>query len=109
MSPFGEGVFRKVFHFMGDYRGLALRKAKVGEETCVIVKDETGKTVRIWFRVTRNEWLSHENQWVYGKVLDMPDKRYYQVELRFNGKSPDTDTVEVFLQAPPVGFKKPRR
>ncbi len=98
---------KRVFSFMGNDR-TELKKAKVGAKVSIIVRDEQGEAITIPFRVTRNAHLGKKSQWIYGKVLDAPDGEYHQIELKLHKEEPKTDTVEVFLQAPPSIINKLR-
>lgn len=100
-------VFKKVFSFPSDNRTL-LQGAKVDSEISIPVEDEQGKVFEIVFRVTRSVKLGKKAEWIYGKVLNAPSGAYYQIEIKLHEGRPDSDTVEVFLQAPPSIINKLR-
>lgn len=91
---------KKAFFFTDDDRA-SLSKIKIGSQASIRVKNEKDEMVVILFRVTRNAYLGKKTRWVYGQVLNSPDDGYHQVEIKLHKGRPDTDTVEVFLQAPP--------
>ena len=101
-SYFDGSTDRKiVFHFI-DHDRTTLREAEVDSVTSVIAKDDKGNPITIPFQVTRNTQLGSKSQWIYGKVLDVPDRFYYQIEMKLHIDNPETDTIEVFLKAPPI-------
>ena len=102
-----ETLKKRVYSFMGNDR-TTLKRAKVGSNKEIIVKNEQGEAITIPFRVTRNAHLGKKTQWIYGKVLDAPDGEYHQIELKLHKEEPKNDTVEVFLQAPPSIINKLR-
>ena len=90
-----------VFHFVNNDR-TAFRDAEVGSITGVVVKDNEGKIMTIRFQVTRNASLVSKTKWVYGRIMDVREGKYYQIELKLHKDEPQADTVEAFLQAPPL-------
>ena len=103
---FSEKTFEKkvVFFFMDDDRA-PLDDVEVGSEVSLCAKDERGKKITIQFRITRNVHLGERVRWIYGMVLDDSDDEYYQIELRLHKDSPKMDTIQVFIQAPPISYQ----
>ncbi len=99
---FDESRLKKRSFFFPDGSRPRMEDTEIGSETSVTVSDERGDTVHIPFRVTRNTLLSPKIRWVYGEVLGMPEGEYHQIELKLHAGKPERDTVEVFLQAPPL-------
>ena len=89
---------------MDDDRAL-LDNVEVGSEVSLYAKDERGKSIIIKFRITRNVHLGERVRWIYGMVLDDSDDEYYQIELRLHKDSPKMDTIQVFIQAPPISYQ----
>lgn len=82
-----------------------LDNVEVGSEVSLYAKDERGKSIIIKFRITRNAHLGERARWIYGMVLDVSDDEYYQIELRLHKDSPKMDTIQVFIQAPPISYQ----
>ena len=103
-----DDVFtKKVFYFINNDRSL-FNNVKFKSKASIRVMDEENEMVKISFIVTRDAYLGKNYRWIYGKVLNQLEDRYYQIEFKLNLNDPEEDTVEVFLQAPPVSTKKPR-
>ena len=101
---FPEEFFYKKFHFISDERTFS-ENIEIDSETGIRVRNEQDEVVTIPFHVTRDEQLSEKNRWIYGMVLNSPDDLYYQIEVKLHKCEPERDTVEVFLQAPPIIYK----
>ena len=101
-----DALKRRVYSLVGDDY-LALKEAQVDSDASVLVKDEHGELIELPFRVTRNAHFGEEVWWIYGKILDIPDNKYFQLELKIHEGSPECNTAEAFpraepLQIPPV-------
>ncbi len=100
---FSEKDFKKrSFFFIDDDRTL-LDSVEIDSEISIRVKNEHDEEKIILFRVTRNAYLGKAH-WIYGEILNMPDGEYYQIEIKLRKEGPKKDTIEVFLQAPPITF-----
>lgn len=102
-----DAFSKRVFSFIDDDR-LSLKEIKVGSEVSIRVRDAEEKVTTISFRVTRDAHLGQKTRWIYGKVTNAPDGEYHQVELKVHKGEPKKDTIEMFLQAPPITINKPR-
>ena len=95
---------RQVLFFIDDDRS-SLRNIKIDSKVQLWVKTKKNEHYLLPFRVTRDAYLGTSWRWIYG-AIDVPDDRYFQVEIRLNLKNPAEDTIEVFLQAPPATYNK---
>ena len=97
---------KRVLSFINDDRS-SLGDIKIDSEVRLWVKNQRNEPYILPFRVTRDAYLGSNWRWIYGAV-NVPDDRYYQVEIRLNLKNPAEDTIEVFLKAPPATYNKLR-
>ena len=102
----GEAL-KMVFSFPSDDR-TSLQETAIDSEISIPVEDKRGKVFEIMFCVTRSVNLGKKAKWIYGKVLNAPGGAYYQIEIKLHKGQPKSDTVEVFLQAPPSIINKLR-
>lgn len=94
----------KFFHFVESPSKRRI-ETPIGQETSIVVKEDNGELVTFHFRVTCDMSPSDSTQWIYGKVLNIQDDCYYQIEIRLDFNHPEYDTVAVFPKAPPIQFK----
>lgn len=92
---------KRVFSFTSEDR-TSLDNTSIGSWVSVCVKNEEGETVTVLFEVTRDVHLGKGARWIYGEVLGPPGDGYHQIEIKLHNQNPNADTVEVFLQAPPI-------
>ena len=71
-------------------------------EVSLALRDKNGEKVTISFRVTRNAFLGSYCRRIHGEVLGVGDGLYREIQIKLNSRYPEDDTVEVFLQAPPI-------
>ena len=92
---------KRVFSFISEDR-TSLDNVSIGSRVSVCVKNEEDKIVTISFNVTRDAHLGKGARWIYGEVLGSPVDGYHQIEIKLHKDNPNADTIEVFLQAPPI-------
>lgn len=98
---FDDETLKKVYSFKGNGRE-EFEHITIGSIVEVEVEDIQKKAMILRFRVTRNAHLGRQ-RWVYGKLLNDPASEYYQeVQIRLHMDEPESDSIAVFLKAPPI-------
>lgn len=97
-----EALKKKVYSFNENER-KEFECIEIGSIVEVKVEDVQKKAMILRFRVTRNAHLGMRQRWVYGKLLNDPASEYYQeVQIRLHEDEPESDSIAVFLKAPPL-------
>jgi hypothetical protein len=103
---FDDETLKKVYSFKGNGREeFEHIKNSIVE---VEVENDKNEAVVLRFRVTRDAHLGMRQRWVYGELLDTPAGEYHQVEVHLHEDEPESDSIAVFLMAPPLMFNKLR-